>query len=395
MIINCEKDKTELICFGTAEKRPDLVPETFQLGNSSIQFVDKTVVLGLTMDQKLSYIDHGQKINRKILSRWVTICKFSNRNWGFKQHVIVCLLEVLVGTCIQYAGIIWINQKSVQEVNGIWYKMLKSAVGAVFHIDQNTLEAILGVLPIEISCRINMIKHFLKLVINKSPADPLMDLTLQLLQEDTRRVSVVTPAMKDMFQFLSWKATIDPSSFNDNDMLIINGSLFEKFGELSCQSCSYSKGLIRNYSEMLWQDRINVQFQLDGLDVAPLVDTTKLNFPRNTSRKTESIVLSLMYPNNLFNTFLHYYNNQRFPSPLCSCGNGQQDALHVLLYCNHVNTELRYKMEDLLFKQPIHDLQLLSNSKFLISWSRQKDFIGLCTSICESIMDKLRFEIVL
>ena len=55
--------------------------------------MEKTKVLGLTMDRKLKYIEHGKDINRKILGRWVMICKHTNRNWGFKQHVIVRLLS--------------------------------------------------------------------------------------------------------------------------------------------------------------------------------------------------------------------------------------------------------------------------------------------------------------
>ena len=53
MIINCIPSKTELICFGTAEENPDLIPETFKLGNYTIRFMEKTNVLGLVMDQKL------------------------------------------------------------------------------------------------------------------------------------------------------------------------------------------------------------------------------------------------------------------------------------------------------------------------------------------------------
>ena len=395
MIINCEKDKTELICFGIAEKRPDLVPETFQIGKSTVQFVDKTVVLGLTMDRKLSYIDHAQKINRKILYRWVTICKFSNRNWGFRQHVIVCLLEVIVGTCIQYAGLVWINHRSIQEVQKIWIKMLKSATGAVFHVDQNALEAILGILPIEISNSINSIKHYLKLIINKGPLDPLLDLTNQLLHDNRQSASVIAPAIKDIFHFLRWKAGMEPGDFNSNDRVIVDGLLFERFVDLSHKSCSYSKALIKQYSTVLWQERLNIQFQMDGYDVAPQISTQKLYFPPHTTRRTESIVLSLLYPNNLLNTFLYRYDSLRFKTPLCTCGNGQQDALHILLYCTHVESSLRLMMEKIIVKDPIHDIKLLSNSKFLISWSRKRDFIRICTKICESLKDTIRFEIVL
>ena len=115
MVINCDVSKTEIICFGTAEKDESLLPDSMALGNNSIKFVEKTKVMGLVMDKGLSYVDHG-KINNKILYRWVSICKYSNRNWGFRQHVIVRLLEVIMGTCVCYAGIIWFNT-SIEEVS--------------------------------------------------------------------------------------------------------------------------------------------------------------------------------------------------------------------------------------------------------------------------------------
>ena len=52
MIINCEPGKTELICFGTAEKDDSILPSTSLIGDNHIKFVEKTKVLGLIMDKK-------------------------------------------------------------------------------------------------------------------------------------------------------------------------------------------------------------------------------------------------------------------------------------------------------------------------------------------------------
>ena len=94
MIINCEPEKTEL-CFAAAEKDKS----SFQLGNNCMKFVEKTKVLGLVMIENLCYVDHGKKI---YTDGYVS----ANRNWGIRQHVIVQLLEVLIGACICYAGIV-------------------------------------------------------------------------------------------------------------------------------------------------------------------------------------------------------------------------------------------------------------------------------------------------
>ena len=162
MIINCDPGKTELIGFGTAENEEKLLPMSFHLGSNKIQFVEKTKVLGLIMDRKLTYIEHAKDINRKILGRWATICKYTNRNWGFRQHVIVRLIEVLIYSRIHYAGTVWINNRSIKEVESAWYRTIKAALGAVFNVRLTTAEMILGVWPFDISNKVNSVEHILK-----------------------------------------------------------------------------------------------------------------------------------------------------------------------------------------------------------------------------------------
>ena len=145
---------------------------SFLLGSNKILFVKKTKVLGLIMDRKLTYIDHAEDINRKILGRWATICKYTNRNWGFRQHVIVRLTEDLIYTRIHYAGTVWINNQSIKEVESAWYRTIKAALGAVFNMGLSTAEMILGVLPLPIANKVNSVKHFLKPNIFPNVEDP-------------------------------------------------------------------------------------------------------------------------------------------------------------------------------------------------------------------------------
>ena len=66
MIINCNPNKTEYICFGTAE-RDAIIPDSIKLGDKTVKRVQQTKVLGLIIDEKLSYIPHGKEVNRKLL----------------------------------------------------------------------------------------------------------------------------------------------------------------------------------------------------------------------------------------------------------------------------------------------------------------------------------------
>ena len=395
MVVNCDSLKTELICFGTAEGSTALIPGSFQLGSNAIPFVEKTKVLGLTMDRKLTYVEHGKDINKKCLGRWAMLCKYTNRNWGFKQSVIVRLVEVIIATSIQYAGIVWINNSSIRKIEQVWYKMLKSSLGAVFNVKLETAEAILGVLPIHISNRLNSIKHFLKLNINNeeiSHSDPLKEFLSSHLRQNN--YSLTTKRVKEVFQFLSWKIKNHPKGFTSQDTHIIDTWDLQRFTNLSPKCCSYSKVIMKTYAELMWQSTINSQFQAEGFSKAPIVSTVKLKFCLNTSRKFETLMLSMFYPNNLLNAFLHRYNPQKFNTPLCNCSNEEQNAYHILFNCHLVDKYYRTELQQWLLTQPEHHSSLLTYIDF-ISFSRNTVFHQCCQAIIKDAIKFLKCEIIL
>ena len=104
MIINCSPDKTEMICFCTAEGDRSLVPNTISIGSQEIKVVQKTRVLGLTIDENQTFESHAKAVLNKIQFRWVMICKYTNRNWGLNQRVLINLTRTLLTPCIFYAA---------------------------------------------------------------------------------------------------------------------------------------------------------------------------------------------------------------------------------------------------------------------------------------------------
>ena len=395
MVMNCEADKTELIAFNTAEKDSSLIPESFELGSSKISFVDKTKVLGLTMDKKLSYIDHAKSVKTKVVGRWATICKYTNRNWGFKQHVIVRLIEVLLYTRIHYAGTVWINDKTIRELESSWYRPIKAALGAIFHVKHSLAEAIMGVLPIQISNKVNSIKHFLKLNILPCDNDPLKRLVEEQIQDNQH--SRIHTRIKHVFQFLEWKLSAYPNKFSYDEKNIIANKEFSKFCSLSIKCCDYTKDQIIKFGEKLWQDTISRQYQLEGYTEVPIVSTTKLKFDLMTSRKFETLFLSLFYPNNIMEEFLYSFDSNKFGSPICGCGRGEQNSMHLLTDCGRINESKRVKMTQYMDETPIHNTlpPNYASNQFLVSWSRQPQFFQIAVEIIIDAEKFYRSEVVL
>ena len=273
--------------------------------------------------------------------------------------------------------------------------MLKAATGAVFNVSIVVLEALLGIPPIVVTNKINSIKHFLKLNINSVPGDPLKILVNHITSE--QKYSFCTSAIREAMQFLRWKINQDQTSQSGEDFKILMEDRIQDFTQLSGKTCSYSKPVIARYTEVIWQEKMDKHFQLEGFSEAPVISLEKLKFPVGTTRKEETLFLSLFYQNNLCNVFLNQYNSLRFPNPMCECGNGPQDTLHLLTNCNYVSSDLKIALSIsvTLEAKPLHNTSQMINNAFWISWSRDKTFFNQCVKLCKVAIRFLRTEIVL
>ena len=70
MVINCQPNKTEVIGFSTAEGDRSLIPDTFKLGEATINCVPQTKVLGLVLDENLSFTEHSKEVYKKLVRLW-------------------------------------------------------------------------------------------------------------------------------------------------------------------------------------------------------------------------------------------------------------------------------------------------------------------------------------
>ena len=395
MKVNCDRNKTEVICFHTAENNKELIPKSYKLGDKEIYRVPETKVLGLTIDEDLTYHLHSQDVLKSLNSKWAVLCKYSNRHWGFNQQVMIYLLKALFISKLSYASHIWITKNNLKEINKLWYHMLKSITGAVLNLSQNVAELILGVPPITIQTKINSIKHFLKLINKPVQNDTYKVFLAATYNEVTKSPTTIHNKFRDMFTFLDWKMKLFPSHFNTIDKDIVSSKLYIDFYKLSEKSCSYTKVMINQYIEqVLWKSTLKNQFQLDGYPIAPNPSCDVLPIPPNTSREAEIILMSLLYKNNLMNSSL--YKLSKVPSPLCSfCGQEEETADHILFRCASVQEELRnsastnYRLANKLSEE-----EVVADSYIgLLNASRDQTFICSCINILSGLNLKVTVDL--
>ena len=227
-----------------------------------------------------------------------------------------------------------------------------------------------------------------------SSKDPLKNLISTELSEKT--FSPTTSKVKDVFNFLKWKQMKLPEQFSQNDNIIINSNQLFKFGDLSQAACSYTKPLMKNYTELTWQAVTNSQYQLEGCSEVPRISFSKIKFPPHTSRLIETLTLSMFYPNNLLLGFLNRYDPLKFPENCCMCGNGIQDTMHLLLNCRMIHVDKRSCIERFLKSDPFHTISSIADQKsLLLSWSRVPGFLEACCSAIQDVSDQLLSEVII
>ena len=394
MVINCNPNKSEVVCFGTAEKNPDLVPKTFKIGDKEVKRVPHTKVLGLVIDENLTYMEHAKQVYKRLIKKWAMICQYCNRHWGFTQKVIVQLIKTLFLSTLFYVGYIWINQRTMKEINTLWYKIIKTTIGAVFNIKLSVGETILGLAPLQTVNQVNLIKHYLKMNIRKTSDDRLKEFIISCLNTVGRTPVELGSALRKVFKYLKWKLVRYPNTFEEEDIQIITQTNINQFFQLSSRACRYTKDIMRQYTEHIWSESTRNQLQTEGYTYLIKPSCSALPISKQVTRRQEVQVMSLFYENNLFNSFLHRYDRQRFPSPLCHCDTEVQTSYHVAVTCSNLSDIHKLELQEQL-KTTLGDDDAPENTFSLLNASRSPTVINLLVKSIDAQQDYLRSEIEL
>ena len=225
--------------------------------------------------------------------------------------------------------------------------------------------------------------------------DRLKEFIQSCLTDDSRMPVELYTSMRKVFKYLKWKVQHYPDTFEQDDIEIISYTRMEKYFELSCLSCKYTKGMMKKYTEHLWSQSITFEFQAEGHTYHPKPRCDPLQIPKQVSGQQEVQLMSLFYTNNLLNGFLYSYNSQKFPSPLCHCGQSIQTNYHIGLGCSVVNNANTSELVEVL-KTVLGENEVVPENYYLfLNASKNQKVINLLLKNIELHSDHLRTEIEL
>ena len=143
------------------------------------------------------------------------------------------LIKVLyILATLMYGGMLWLDHQTLSRIKNLWYKVIKTSIGATFNVKTEICEIILGLPPLELFNEVNTIKHFMKLNIKKSNNDPLRDSMLSFLEFSGHSCSILQSHLLSAFKFLQWKLRHHAVSFTTVDQCSHKADFFQRISDL-------------------------------------------------------------------------------------------------------------------------------------------------------------------
>ena len=111
MVINCSKNKTEAIILKPKASNHTInIPPKMKIGENKIEYVKKTKVLGLVLDENLAFDYHAAAILKACWYTWLRISWQGGREWGINTSSLLILFKTVVLTKLLYACPIWLSK---------------------------------------------------------------------------------------------------------------------------------------------------------------------------------------------------------------------------------------------------------------------------------------------
>ena len=335
--LNYQINKTEaMILKTTNESTTHRIPE-LRINGISIKYVRSTQVLGIILDEKLSFKDHAHKKLNECKKKWGLITKNTNRNHGLNVRSLTILLKGVILTKLLYGAPLWLAN-NLDCFTGFWNQIIMKISGAMLNPHRELTEIALHLPPLELQLEMLTVKFLCKCITSEDFMSSV------LLQAESSLQKHLPDQLSAIKNFLAWKK--DPSRPRGRQVDLL---------EPSTQLLShYNKLEIKQYEMFLWAERnknraflrkhssdadetvMELMKKMQQTNV--LLNKNSFLFNHNTSKEEDSFILDYIHGNSLI--FGNNRNRHLGEENVCSfCNETQDGRVHQLSECKEVQDE--------------------------------------------------------
>lgn len=160
LVINSNKNKTESIVLQSQDSSTTHIPK-LTIGGKGIEYVTKTKVLGVIMDDELKYDHQSKSVLKRCWHEWHRLSNYTTRKKGLNSSTLAILFKTAILTKLMYAAPVWL-QKQQKVFNNFMSKVLLKITGAQVHIPKAMAEIVHNIPPLWLSLEIMVVKFCLK-----------------------------------------------------------------------------------------------------------------------------------------------------------------------------------------------------------------------------------------
>ena len=341
LIVNCDKDKTEcLVIRPPNHDKLSVQLKQLEINGNRVNFAQSTTVLGLVVDDSLSFRSHAAKILQRCWFSWYKITRNSNRNYGLNISSLVILFKSVVLAKLLYAAPVWLNNENQKKFKKFYSKVCLRISGSTHYSPQAITLLAMGLEPLKILYHLICTKFILKALTSD---DNMKGLIYQI---EGSRGHPFYPHIIMARDYISTKCDIQQGSRRQYS----SSSIID----LDSSKLIYKNSDIEVYKQKLWNDFLTSDADPKSLiimnpesnkdnDSTPIQSLMhhKVLFPRSSKRSTDTKVLSLLHGHDLaFRSFKH--STGLVSNPSCYICPGEKDNnKHQLLECPRFSCEYR------------------------------------------------------
>ena len=119
MVVNCNVNKTEVIILNTAGYNsitPTSPISPVNIGGDELLYVKKSKVLGLIIDEDLSFLPHANKALQSCWYTWFRLSDKTTRKRGLNTATLTLLFKTVVLTKLFYAAPVWLDKRLARHL---------------------------------------------------------------------------------------------------------------------------------------------------------------------------------------------------------------------------------------------------------------------------------------
>lgn len=316
LIINCNPNKTEVLALFSSDDIVNFLPP-LEISGKTIKYVHKSKVLGVVLDDRLSFIPHARSKLQACWFAWNNLCRHTTKIAGLNSSSLSMLFKCVVLTKLLYAAPVWLDE-NMSVFKDFMSRVRLKISGAEFHLPKSAAHMLINIPPLDIlsiSCATRFILKCL------SSRDQMSSLVYQIEYTPGHKFYKHSILVK---QFLKWRTETDIAPRNIDLQSVDRKHLL------------YNKIVISKYIGKIWDRQLHLECGLSNRQVKTDMAQTLL---KPFLQRWESRDDQVQYKDFIHGRSARFQNFRKSvkltTADTClDCNTAVDSNIHKLFYCD-------------------------------------------------------------